>query len=179
VNTHLIFSAFHVAVVKAILAFMSTTRLYLISGDDEYLLTEKAHAIVKQNADAQLERIDGAVDKVDPAVGVIRQCLSSINSLGLFSEQRLIWLENALFLGDNRASQSTAVQDELSRLTDKIKAGLPDDVTLLITAPSVDKRRAFYKACKAAGELHEFKIPDDRNYRDQASVAERLETICI
>ena len=162
---------------------MPSTRLYLITGDDDYLVSEKVTSILRQvappggDAAAQLERIDGAVDKVEPAVNVIRRCLSAINSLGLFSEQKTIWLENATILGDNRASQSQTVQDELTRLTDKIKAGLPEDVTLIITAPAVDKRRSFYKTCKSVGELHEFMVPDDRNYRDQASVVERLERL--
>lgn len=162
---------------------MPSTRLYLITGDDEYLVSEKVASILRQvappggDAAAQLERIDGAVDKVEPAVNVIRRCLSAINSLGLFSEQKTIWLENATILGDNRASQSQTVQDELTRLTDKIKAGLPADVTLIITAPGVDKRRAFYKTCKTAGELHEFMVPDDRNKGDQMAVAERLERL--
>lgn len=162
---------------------MPANRLYLITGDDDYLVSDKVATILSKTAPAggdaaaQLERIDGAVDKVEPAVNVIRRCLAAINSLGLFSEQKTIWLENATFLGDNRASQSQTVQDELARLTDKIKAGLPEDVTLIITAPSVDKRRAFYKTCKTAGELHDFMVPDDRNYRDQASVAERLERL--
>ncbi len=162
---------------------MPSTRLYLITGDDEYLVSEKVASILRQvappggDAAAQLERIDGAVDKVEPAVNVIRRCLSAINSLGLFSEQKTIWLENATILGDNRASQSQTVQDELTRLTDKIKAGLPADVTLIITAPGVDKRRAFYKTCKTAGELHEFMVPDARNKGDQMAVAERLERL--
>ncbi len=162
---------------------MPANRLYLITGDDEYLVSEKVASILKQiapaggDAAAQLERIDGAVDKVEPAVNVIRRCLSAINSLGLFSEQKTIWLENATILGDNRASQSQTVQDELARLTDKIKAGLPEDVTLIITAPAVDKRRSFYKTCKAVGELHEFMVPDDRNKGDQMAVAERLERL--
>jgi len=163
------------------LPVMPANHLFLIYGDDEFLVSDKAASILRLSAPAggdaamQLERIDGTVDKVEPAVNVIRRCLSAINTLGLFSEQKTVWLENATFLGDNRASQSQTVQDEIARLTDKIKGGLPEAVTLIITAPSVDKRRAFFKTCKTAGEVHEFKVPGDRDYRDQASVAERLE----
>lgn len=169
------------ALKHASMPLMSVPRLYLIFGDDEYLVSDKAKSILKacipNAADAaiQVERIDGAVDKVEPALNAIRKCLSALNSLGLFSEDKTVFLENAMFLGDNRASQSTAVQDEMVRLTDKIKAGLPDGVTLIITAPGVDKRRAFYKACGKAGEVHEFKIPEDRSQKDHVAVNERLE----
>lgn len=160
---------------------MSATRLYLIWGDDEYLVSDKAKSILKACIPAggdtaiQIERIDGAVDKVEGAQGALRKCLNALNSLGLFSEQKTIFFENVSFFGDNRTSQSTAVQDEIAKLTAKIKAGLPADVTLVITAASVDRRRAFYKACQSAGDVHEFNVPEANNQKGQAAVKERLD----
>ncbi len=162
---------------------MPANRFYFICGNDDYLVSEKVKSILKEcisnpsEADTQLERIDGAVDKVEAAQTAIRKCLSAMNSLGLFSEEKTILLENATFFGDNRTAQSATVQEEVARLTEKIKAGMPLGVTLIITATEIDKRRAFYKACGKAGEVHEFKIPEDKYASDHAAVMERLDRL--
>jgi len=160
---------------------MPANRFYFIYGNDDYLVSEKVKSILKEciknptDADIQLERIDGAVDKVEAAQTAIRKCLSAMNALGLFCEEKTILLENATFFGDNRTGQSTTVQDEVARLTEKIKAGMPPGVTLIITATEIDKRRAFFKACGKAGEVHEFKIPEDKYASDHTAVMQRLD----
>lgn len=120
------------------------------------------------------ERIDGSADKVDAALAAIEKTIQALNSMGLFSEARVVWLENATFLGDNRAANSQSVKDAIQRLSDKVKAGLSEDVTLIITAGTVDKRRTFFKTCKAHGHVETFDIPDERSSTGQTEATARL-----
>jgi len=160
---------------------MSSDQLYLIFGDDEYLVSEKTKAVlstcISGDVAMQCERIDGAVEKVEGALAALSNTRSALNSLGLFSEHRTVWLANATFFGDNRTSQSTIVQEEINRLADKLKTGLPSGVTLIISAPAVDKRRAFYKVCQTAGSVYEFTVPADKSNKDHVAVNARLEEL--
>ncbi len=160
---------------------MPSNRVYLVFGNDDYQVTDKARALLRDSVPAggtaalQCDRIDGAVDKVEGALNALKRTRSALNATSLFSEAKAVWLENTAFLGDGRAAQSPVVQEELAHLTQRIKNGLPPDVTLVISATTVDKRRAFYKACHSAGEVFEFSVPDDRTGKSHAAINARLE----
>jgi len=162
---------------------MSSKRLYLIFGDDEYLVSDKARSLVREcipgggDAAMQCERIDGSTDKVEGALAALRNTQSALNSMGLFSQEKTVWLERATFFGDSRPAQSAAVQDEITRLAGNIKNGLPPGITFIISAPAVDKRRAFYKACNTAGSVFEFVVPEDKSGKDHAAVNARLDAL--
>jgi DNA polymerase-3 subunit delta len=83
-----------------------------------------------------------------------------LQSLGLFSSERTVWLKGATFLRDSRVGRTVAVKEALPALVDLIKAGLTDGTQLVVTADGVHKARAFYKACKANGDIHEFSLPE-------------------
>ena len=160
---------------------MSDTSVYLIYGDDEYLVTTKAKEIVGKlvpDSDKMLglDVVDGAAQVVDAAVTAVNQCISALQSMGLFSEDKVVWLKGVNFLVDNRTGKSQAVKDHIARLTDLIKSGLPPGQVLVISAEKVDKRKAFYKACKKFGELHEFSVPE-KSYQADRVAGDRLNSI--
>jgi DNA polymerase-3 subunit delta len=62
-------------------------------------------------------------------------------------------VKNANCLGDSVIGRSAAVQGALEDLAEVLEAGLGSDVTLLISATDVDKRRSFYKTLGKRAEL--------------------------
>ena len=62
-----------------------------------------------------------------------------------FGGGKLVWLKNANCMGDSVIGRSAAVQGALEDLAEVLETGLGSDVTLLISATEVDKRRSFYK----------------------------------
>jgi len=160
---------------------MSDACVHLIHGNDEYLVSAKAKQIVaalvpEAERVFRLELVDGAVDGAEAAVSALSRCMASLQSLGLFSEDKVVWLQDASFLADSRTGKAAAVQDGVARLAEMIKKGLPPGQVLVITATDVDKRRVFYKACKAAGALHEFSVPE-KSYQADRAAAERLDQL--
>jgi DNA polymerase III subunit delta len=73
-----------------------------------------------------LEVIDACADNVDQAVAKIRLAVEALQTLPFFGG---------------------------SKLAELIDAGLPQDVTLLISATETDKRRSFYKTLGKRGEV--------------------------
>ena len=68
------------------------------------------------------------------------------------ASSKLVWLKNANFLADTPLGRSTIVQGALEQLAELLNAGLPPDVTLLISATETDKRRSFYKGLQKVAE---------------------------
>jgi len=86
--------------------------------------------------------------------------MEAVKTSGFLADRKVVWLRDVNFLVDNAVGKTEAVKTRLADLAALIKAGFAPGVTLVITASKVDKRYAFYKACKECGELQEFSVPD-------------------
>lgn len=141
---------------------MADTRLQLICGDDDFLVSEKAKAVVDEwvpqaERTFGLEIVDGRVDTVDGVVGAVRQCVEAVRTVGFFGGGKTVWLRDAAFLaGGGRSFDSASVKEKISELTDLIKGGLPEGHSLVISARSVPRNSALFKAIQAAGTVTDF-----------------------
>jgi DNA polymerase III delta subunit len=136
----------------------------LIYGDDEYLVSRKGREVVdglvpSAVRDTQLDVVSADVTTGDEAVAAIRATCGALQSLGLFSSEKTVWLKGATFLRESRVGRTVAVKEALPALVDLIKRGLTAGTHLVVTADGAHKGRAFFKACKAVGEIHEFALP--------------------
>ncbi len=157
---------------------MSAAAVFLVFGNDDYLVSAKARELVdklvpKEEQVLSLDVVDGAVDTVDQAVEAIGKCLESLRTISFFSQSQTIWFRDVSFLSDNRTGRSETVKTRLGELTELIKAGLPEGKQLLITTRQVDKRYAFYKACKSAGKIVEFSL-SEKSYESDRQARERV-----
>ncbi len=152
--------------------------VYLIFGEDEFFVSEKSSKLVNSlvnpdNRDFGLEVIDGTVNLADEARQAIDNCMAAIFTVGMFSTDKVVWLRSVNFLHDSKVGKAATVKDATARLAEAIKKGLPDDITLIISASKVDKRHSLYKACKAAGEIEEFPL-SEQTYKAEQDIAKKL-----
>jgi DNA polymerase-3 subunit delta len=138
-----------------------TANIYAVVGSDEaevkHVAAELAQKLVPDDAgDFGLEVIDGVADNADQAAGRIRSAIEALQTLPFFGSTKVVWLKNANFLGDDVKARSTAVQTALEELSVLIDGGFGSEVTLLISATEVDKRRSFYKTLVKRAELQVF-----------------------
>ncbi|HEV3148768.1 MAG TPA: DNA polymerase III subunit delta [Chthoniobacterales bacterium] len=105
--------------------------------------------------DFGLEVIDGVVDNADQAASRIRSTIEALQTLPFFGG-KLVWLKNANFLGDTAIGRAASVQSALFELAEIIKGDFGANVTLLLSATEVDKRRSFYKTLTNRAELQIF-----------------------
>lgn len=122
--------------------------------------------------DLACEIIDGVADNVEAAATRVHQAIEALLTLPFFGGEKLVWLKNANFLGDTVTGRSATVLDALAKLGETLEAGLPGGIRFLLSAPEVDKRRAFYKTLGKLGELEIFdKLDTSRSgWEDEAAV---------
>jgi DNA polymerase-3 subunit delta len=142
-------------------ATTASPKIHAVVGSDEaevkHVATELATNLTPPGAgDFGLEVIDGATDNAEQAAARIRSAIEALQTLPFFGNTKVVWLKNANFLGDDPKARSAAVQSALEQLSELLDGGFGSEVTFLISATEVDKRRAFYKTLVKRAELQVF-----------------------
>src|SRR2546421_1577803 len=139
----------------------AVAKIYAVVGSDDVEVKHTALELVEKlkpadAGDFGLETIDGAADNADQAATRIRSTIEALRTLPFFGGEKLVWLKNANFLGDDQKARSAAVQAALEELIETINADLGSEIAFLLSAIEVDKRRSFYKALAKRAELQIF-----------------------
>ena len=132
--------------------------IHAVMGSDEAevkrVAAELAAKLVPPGAgDFGLDVIDGAADNAEQAAARIRSTIEALRTFPFFGGQKLVWLKNANFFGDDAKARSAAVQSALEELGELIEGNLGPEVTFLLSAIDIDKRRSFYKSLAKRAEL--------------------------
>jgi DNA polymerase-3 subunit delta len=135
----------------------AASAIHAVVGSDESevkrVAAELAAKLTPPDAgDFGLEVIDGCGDNAEQSAARVRATIDAVQTLPFFGG-KLVWLKNANCLGDSVIGRSATVQTALEELGDVLEAGPPRDVTFLISATDVDKRRSFYKSLSKRAEL--------------------------
>ena len=139
----------------------ATGNIYAVMGSDESevkrVAADLATSLTPPEAgDFGLEIVDGVAENADQAAARIRSTIEALQTLPFFGSTKVVWLKSANFLGDTQLSCATSVQFALEELLDLIENGLGSDVTFLISATEVDKRRSFYRSLVKRAALQIF-----------------------
>ena len=146
---------------KAKTKAVATAKIYAVVGSDDLEVKHTAAELAEKLKPAAagefgLETIDGSADNADQAASRIRSTIEALRTLPFFGGEKLVWLKNANFLGDDQKARSASVQAALEELSETIDAGLGSEITFLLSAIDVDKRRSFYKSLAKRAELQIF-----------------------
>jgi DNA polymerase III delta subunit len=139
-----------------------TGKLFLICGDDDYLVDaaarERVNLLIPEAERAfGVDVIDGQVDTGNEAARAVKDCMESVQMPGMFSAAKVTWLRNATFLtGGARVSEGAAAKEAVERLTRWLKEDLGDGQNLIITAEKVLRSSVFFKTCQKQGEVIDF-----------------------
>jgi DNA polymerase III subunit delta len=136
----------------------ATANIHAVVGSDEAevkrVAAELAAKLTPPGAgDFGLEVIDGASDNAEQAAARIRSTIEALRTLPFFGDEKLVWLKNANFLGDDSKARSAAVQSALEELGELMEGDFGSEIRFLLSAIEVDKRRSFYKSLAKRAEL--------------------------
>lgn len=137
-------------------------KLYLICGDDDYLVDSAARERVNQlvpEADRAfgVEIVDGRKDTGDEVRRAVDACIESVRTPGFFGASKVTWFREVSFLtGGGRVSETAAAKESVEKLSAWLKEGLLDGQVLVITAGKVLRTSIFFKVCQKQGEVEDF-----------------------
>jgi DNA polymerase-3 subunit delta len=139
--------------------------IHLVGGTDEFTVKETAAKLAQQLApkgagEFGLEIIEGGATNQDEALKVLARLHEALNTVGFFGAEKLVWLKSTNLLADEKGTTAEATQDGLRELAEVLKRGLPDGVTLLISAIGLDKRRTLYKTLEKTAAIQIFDAAD-------------------
>ncbi|MCX7886145.1 MAG: DNA polymerase III subunit delta [Verrucomicrobiae bacterium] len=138
--------------------------VFLIAGDEEFAVKEaaakKAGALAARVGGAfGLEIIEGVAESADEALQVIRRLRAAIQEQGLFSRQKVVWWKNTNLLGAEVPGGEETLR-ELAWLNELLRDGLPEGVTLLVSAIGFDRRRALARTLEKIADTQFFAAPN-------------------
>ena len=127
--------------------------LHFVTGSDEAEVRRTAQGLAAKltptdGGEFGLEVIEAPADTVDCSIEMVHQTLQAVLTLPFFGG-KLVWMKGVTFLKDTVQGRSEAVQLALEKLLKVLEEGLPEGITLLISAPEPDKRKSFYKTLSA------------------------------
>lgn len=126
------------------------TGVYAFFGSDYLRVREAAAEMVarlspEDAGEFGVETIDGVADNAEGAARICHDTIAALQTLPFFGGGKVVWLKGATFLADDPTGKAEATLVGLTNLADVLGGGLGEDVSFVISASSVDKRRSFYK----------------------------------
>lgn len=134
--------------------------IHAILGTDEFEVKRVAKELAGKLAppgDFGLEIVNGQAGNADEAAQRIYKTIDALETFGFFGGEKLVWLQDANFLADDRTGGAQATLDAIEKLTAVLQKGLPQGTRFLISGGPADKRRSFFKTL---GKLAEVMICD-------------------
>ncbi len=149
---------------------------FAVVGSDEGMVREKALHLYNELTGGiddgfTHETIDGIADNSDSAFDICSSVIQALQTIPMFGGDKVVWLRNANFLGDNVTGRSQRTEAGVESLRATLEAGLPDGVRFLLTAQGVDKRRGFWKFIEKSADVQVYdRIDTSRDdWQDQVA----------
>src|SRR6266849_10693083 len=92
----------------------AAAKIYAVVGSDDVEVKQTAAELAEKlkpadAGDFGVEIIDGAADNTDQAASRIRSTIEALRTLPFFGGEKLVWLMNSNFLGDDQKGRAAAV----------------------------------------------------------------------
>ncbi|NUN93786.1 MAG: DNA polymerase III subunit delta [Verrucomicrobiae bacterium] len=155
----------------------ASNALFLIHGDDDYLVAEEARRIIasampKGANEFALETISGAAAHQAEAIESFRKLFEALRSQTFFASERVVWWQNTNLMSAGATATGAEASEMLAALAEMLDRGLGPGITLVITATEVDERRALFKKIAARGKIVAFKKDPYKAKENAAQAAE-------
>ena len=148
------------AAAKKRVAANKADNVFAFVGTDEGRVRQAAHDCFTRKSNGLdefgAEVIDGTAENSEDASRIIGRTIEALLTMPFFGGNKVVWLKNANFVADNLTGNSSKTQTALEGITTQLTAGLPMEVTFILSATAIDKRRSFYKRLCAFATVERF-----------------------
>ncbi len=136
--------------------------LYIILGDDDYLVNSEAEKCIgrhveRQNRDFGLEIIDGRVSTGAAVKACVDTVINSVQTPSFLGGDKVTWLRDAHFLpGGGKVSEYVESKEAVDKLTAVLDQDLQQGQVLVVTTAKIRKNSAFFKSCSRLAAVEDF-----------------------
>ena len=124
-----------------------------LCGPDDFLVSRAGKARFEELAsevtdEFSREVLSGFAANVGEVEAAVNRFRESVQTVSMFGGKRVVWFKDVNFLADTvtgRAESTIKLVEDWQELLAKLN---PDEVTVLVTAAPVDRRRSFPKWCE-------------------------------
>ena len=133
--------------------------VHAIIGTDDGRVSEEALALFNdlkpegEVAEFTNDVVEGVVANSEEAHQACMKTIEALQTIGFFGADKIVWLKGANFLADDRTGGAERAKQGVEDLLEVLKAGIGEEVTFLVSASAIDKRRAFYKWLQKNAEV--------------------------
>lgn len=155
---------------------VNDSRIHVVIGTDEGMVREQALKLWKELTKGvddgfTHETVEGNATNVDAVNDIVARFMQALLTYSMFGGDKVVWLRNATFMGNDRTSESETVVNLVSSIHQQLEKGLPDGVSLIISADKIDKRRVFWKFLEknASVQIHDRIDMSRDNWEEQVA----------
>lgn len=128
---------------------MAAGQIHAIVGDDDFLVRRKAKETwedLSQEYPDELSReiVDGRADRVEDVARILGEIRSATETLSLFGGGKLVWLNEANFLNQNRVGAAQGSKEELEKAKEFL-GKLDEGNQVVLSACPVHRNHSFLK----------------------------------
>jgi DNA polymerase-3 subunit delta len=143
----------------------AASQVNVFIGSDEARVKEAALMLVRSltppdAGDFSNDIIDGSADNAEHAGKICSNVCMALQTLPFFGGSKVVWLKYANFLGDSGPGKGQDAVNGFERILDVVERGLGSDVSFVISATGIDKRRNTFKRISKIAAFEVFDKPD-------------------
>ena len=130
-----------------------------VCGPDDFLVSRLGKerfeelAAAVQADDFSREIVSGFTGNVDEVETAINRFRDAVQTIPMFGGKRVVWLKDVNFLADSVTGRAEGTLKQVEALQELLEKVNPDEVSVVITAAPVDRRRSFPKWCEANADF--------------------------
>ncbi len=141
-------------------------RNFLFFFGDSFLAHEgakKAFEAAKQERQSPLsvEVMEGTVQNLGELERLATRLQETLSTPSLFHEKKLLWVKNLNLFGDNPTAKAEGALPFLETIQHALLAINKEELEVLLSAKSVDKRSASFKWFSSHGETKDFSLDNE------------------
>ncbi len=137
----------------------ATKNFIFVCGPDDFLVNRVGKEFFETLAteanadDFSREIVSGFAANVDEVETAVNRFRDAVQTVSMFGGKRVVWFKDINFLADSVTGRAEGTLRQVEALQELLAKVSADDVSIVITAAPVDRRRSFPKWCEAHGDF--------------------------
>lgn len=137
----------------------ATKNFVIICGPDDFIVNrlgkERFETVAAETGADEFGRevVSGFAVNVEEVATAVNRFRDAVRTLPMFGGKRVVWFKDVNFLADTVTGRAEGTLKQVAALQEVLEAVNTDEVTVVITAAPVDRRRAFPKWCESHGDF--------------------------